>query len=1770
MPPQIKEDKEENKGKLKPEETEGVLGEEEKLEEFESEKEKESENGNGEAETLEKTEINLKDLDENRVVASEISDEMKRAYIDYAMSVIVSRALPSAEDGLKPVHRRILYAMEQMGLDKGPTKKSARIVGECFVKDTQILTTKGLLPIQGINRGDFIYTQKGIQEATELYEMPEKELIKLTLDNGISVTGTNSQKFKVLNKNLEYEWKEAKDLTEEDFVVLKADYPSFKENVKLKLFKNKYLELNENIAYILGQFLSDGWIDKKTNRIGFCSSSEEIINKIKFILETEFNYESTIEIKNKVYNTNSGQLIQSQLYVVRINNKILCDFLAYTFNLVGRGAYTKEIPYQILISPKRVIYSFISGLIDGDGSIHKSRNVINYVSISEKLIDKLLLITQQLGIIGKKFLLKSSMPHFFNRRIIKSNYQVYYIEFRGEFSKRLAINLNLADKRKKERIERLLSTSAGKSNFEIVPFLGNLIFSELSEKHLGAGWYKDKDERKFRLGIKYPTGCKIRYSKNLKEKELRKSQIVDWNILEKLKKINSRYYNFLEEVIDNKIFFIQVKKIEKINPEKTYDFEVKDEHEFIANGIVSHNCMGKFHPHGDMAIYDAMVRMAQDFSLRYPLIHGQGNMGSLDGDHAAASRYCVTGDTLILTEKGIMPIKEISDKEETKINMKVLSHDGKKNKASKFFNSGKHKTIKILTKSGYSLEGSYNHPILTWKVGSDFKPIVSWKLLEKLDKDDVIIINRENNLFSKNSLDLKKYFPEKGFKNNIRLPSKMNKDLAFLLGALVSEGSFHNKQILFNNKDMEFYNKVKSIILSNFRGVQLYERQIKGDCRELSIYEQKIVMFLENIGLKNVKSHEKEIPFSVLMSLKKDIKSFLIGLFEGDGGVAFRIDKRHGGKNMLICYDSKSKKLIKQIKILLLNFGIISNSPQIDKRCNCFKLCLSSQDNILRFYKELGFFSNRKNAKLKLVNELNSTRLGKTDFIPFLNDYLRLKYPLTFIIKNNFDRYNSLKKNYSKLLKIIDKVDKVLIYWLLKNRFYFDQLSEIERTKEEKEVFSVKVESNCHSFIANGFVNHNTEAKLGKLAIELLQDIDKDTVKFTPNFDNSVKEPVILPGKVPNLLINGSSGIAVGMTTEIPPHNLNEICDGIIAVINKPNITTDELMEIIQGPDFPTGGQIVASNLKELYETGKAGFVIRGKVVTEEGKTKDRVVITEIPYQINKSELVKQIAELARDKRLTDVSDIRDESAKGKVRIVVELKKGANSQFTINRLYKSTKLQNKFDAVMVALVNGIPKTLNLRQLIDVYINHRRKIIRKRTEFDLRKAEAREHIVKGLLIALKNLEAVIETIKKSKATLEASEALQKKFDLSKKQADAILEITLKQLTSLEHEKLKKEEKDLIELIAKLKKILDDEKEIYAMIKADLRELKEKYGDERRSKIIRGIKEIEEKDLVQKSDVVITITDKGYIKRMPFKAYHEQKRGGKGVIGTELASEDFVKQLITCSTHDNLLLFTSRGRLFWLKAYKVPETQKYGKGQAIINLLNIKEDSVTNVIAVKDFKDYLFMVTKKGQVKKIKMELFSKPRNSGARIINLPLDNSDSVVDVTRITGKQEVMLMTKEGQAIKFNSDEVRDMGRASYGVTGIKLEKTDEVVSLEIIPFDEKEKLKSSILTITEKGYGKRSAIEDYRLTGRACKGVINLKVSEKTGNVVSTINVDDKDNFVVTTKKGIIIRTDVKQIRVMGRATQGVRIIKLQQGDRVGDIAKLGETFEVEEEKKE
>jgi len=1162
--------------------------------------------------------------------------------------------------------------------------------------------------------------------------------------------------------------------------------------------------------------------------------------------------------------------------------------------------------------------------------------------------------------------------------------------------------------------------------------------------------------------------------------------------------------------------------------------------------------IGKFHPHGDVAVYDALVRMAQDFSLRYPLVYGQGNFGSIDGDSPAAYRYCIAGDSLILTDKGILPIKNISSKTESKIGLKVQSYDGKKNKAIKFFNSGKHPTIKILTKSGYFLEGSFNHPILVWTIGEDFRPKISWKLLENVKEGDIVIINRNYNLFSKKSYALKKYYPKTGFRNDVDLPLEMNDELAFLIGALVSEGSFHNKQILFNNKDKDFYNKVRAIILSQFKGIQLYERKIKGDCTELSIYEQRVVMFLQNIGLKALKSHEKEIPFSVLKSSKEHIRNFLIALFEGDGSVQKVIDKRHGGESVQLSYDSKSAMLIHQLKIILLNFGIVTNHPYKDKRNGCFKIYIPSSDNVAKFCKEIGFFSKRKNRILSQIKSINKNRLSKTDFIPFLSDYIRNKYSYHLLDKYNFDRYTFLQKNYPLLKRKLDGKDLKLIDWLLKNKFYFDQIIEVKKTETKQNVYSIKVDSACHSFVANGFINHNTEARLMQISMELLQDIEKETVKFVPNYDGSLKEPELLPGKLPALMLNGASGIAVGMATNIPPHNLTEVCEAIIAYIKKPEITIEELCNIVTGPDFPTGG-VIQGNMLELYQTGRGKLIVRGKVTTEEVKNKEAVIITEIPYMLNKSTLVEQIAELIQNKKIKDVSDLRDESSKGKIRIVIELRKGASSKFVINSLYKYTRLQDSFNVNFLALVGGQPRILNLKEVVEEYVKYRKIIITNRTRFDLKKAKERQEIVEGLLIALKNIDEVIDSIKKSKNATEALEVLVKKFELTRKQAQAVLETKLQQLTSLERDKLKKEGEDLKVLIAELEKILGDIKEVLKIISKEVSDLKNKYGDNRKTQILQRITEISEKDLVQKKEVVVTITDKGYCKRMDVKTYKEQKRGGKGVIGSNLATGDFVKQMITCSTHDYMMFFTTRGRVLWLKAYDIPEAERYSKGKAIINILNLSNENVTKVISVKNFEDSLFMATKMGVVKKISLSHFSKPRASGVKAINLPNDNSDILIGVELVKKGQEILMATRHGKAIRFTENEVRDMGRNSYGVTGIKMEKGDEVVSLEVLET-------AAVLTITRNGYGKRTAVNDYRKTARAGKGVINLKISEKTGDVVNTVSVNDSDGIIITTSKGIVIRTSLDNIRVMGRAAQGVRIVKLQQGDFVTDIVKVVE----------
>ncbi|MEM1536129.1 MAG: DNA gyrase subunit A [Candidatus Pacearchaeota archaeon] len=680
-----------------------------------------------------------------------------------------------------------------------------------------------------------------------------------------------------------------------------------------------------------------------------------------------------------------------------------------------------------------------------------------------------------------------------------------------------------------------------------------------------------------------------------------------------------------------------------------------------------------------------------------------------------------------------------------------------------------------------------------------------------------------------------------------------------------------------------------------------------------------------------------------------------------------------------------------------------------------------------------------------------------------------------------------------------------------------------------------------------------TEARLNEIAEEMLQDLDKNTVKMLPNFDNSLFEPEVLPAKIPNLLINGSQGIAVGMMTNIPPHNLTEVCDAIIAYIKNPKIETNELMRYIPGPDFPTAGIVYSEGIEEIYKTGKGSLIIRGRASIEQEKGRERIVISELPYQVNKAEFIESIAKLVQAKKLEDISDIRDESAKGKIRVVITLKKGANSKLILNKLYTLTNLQTKFNVIMLALVGGQPKVLSLKNLIECYVRHRQQVIRRRTQFDLDAAKEQLHLLEGFLVALENLDAIVTFIRKSKNTTEALQGLVEKFKLTHKQAQAILDMKLSRLTLLEQEKIKKEHEETKKKIKELEEILASEQKILEIIKQELQEIKRKYADERRTKILKHLEKVSELDLVKKEEVAVLVTARGYIKRMPIKLYHEQHRGGKGVSAAELSEEDFVQQVFLCSTHDLILFLTERGKMYLLKAYQIPEATRYSKGKAIVNLLQISE-KIKAALPVEQKRGSMLIVTKKGIAKRINLELFKKIKTSGSMVIKLPHDDGIAEAKITQ--DNEEIIIATKKGIAARFKASEIREMGKTAYGVRAIKLEKDDEVVGVENFSPEKEKEL--SVLSVTEKGFGKRTLIADYRRTARGAKGIINIKCSSKTGFVVGIQIVSDKDSIIVTTSKGMIIRVPCKDIRVMSRATRGVKIIKLKPEDHVSDVVAI------------
>ncbi len=1273
----------------------------------------------------------------SQVVPQNITAEMKDSYLDYAMSVITSRALPDVRDGLKPVHRRILYAMHTMNLTSGAKfRKSAAIVGECFVKDTLISTPLGLRPIQNIEQGDMVYTHRGVQKVVNLFVMPKKKLLRVTTEDGMENTVTPEQPMKILTPDLEYKWKKAKELNSNDTLVLRTAYPEIDQKVPLPKYNDRHMELNGNIAYLLGMLLSDGWISfdygKKNNpRLGFYSEHREVIEQIQSILVEEFDYQPTIEEKQYSYINAQGYETEGQGYTIRVNKLALTEYVLDNFFSEEKKlkASNKYIPLSVLRSPQEVLGAFLSGLIDGDGSINDNRRVINYSTVSRKLANQLQVLLFSCQIAGSRYLRsEQKSSSLINEKEIVGRFPSYGLEIRGQDAYQLAQICNyLAHPRKKMSRVKIITKQKVNSGVwnrsRIVPYAAANVFPELSKYHRGSGWFKDTEGNSFRAGIKYQGGGKMRYAGDLKEKHLQLEQVVDWGILDKLERIGSPLSEFFTEVRDKKIRFRKVAQIESAEPEETYDMEVENDHQFIANGMLAHNCLGNYHPHGDSSVYEAMVKMAQEFVMRYKLVQGQGNFGSIDGDSPAAMRY--------------------------------------------------------------------------------------------------------------------------------------------------------------------------------------------------------------------------------------------------------------------------------------------------------------------------------------------------------------------------------------------------------------------------------------------------TEARMSKLAPEMLRDIEKETVDWRPNYDDTKKEPTVLPAAIPNLLLNGILGIAVGMATNIPPHNLREIVEAVKVLLDNPQATTEELLEYVKGPDFPTAGVIFnEKDIHHAYATGRGGVVTRGVAEIEEAKGgTENIIIKSIPYRVNKADLIMKIADLVKNKKVEGIKGLRDESTSD-IRVVVELKQGVQGQTVLNYLYKYTQLEDTFYFNMVALVDGVPQTLSLKGVLEHFISHRKEVIRRRTEFDLAKARDREHILIGLKKALDYIDEIIQLIKKSKDAPTAHGKLKKRFGFSDRQATAILEMRLQKLAGLERKKVEEDLKATQALIKELESILKSPKKVKNIIKDELSDVADRYGDDRLTQVIPGeVRSFSPEDLVPDEESILVMTSGGYVKRTNPNEYKKQKRGGMGVADISTKEEDFVTTLLTARTHSNILFFTDAGKVYKLKMYEIPEGRRSTKGKSIKNFLSLEEgEQVTSVLPTsKDEKhsDWsVLMVTKQGVGKRVNADAFRDVRKNG--LIAMKLSNGDSLKSASFLRDEDSVIATSRRGSSIHFAASDIREMGRGASGVRVMKLDAGDEVVSAEVV---KKEYQDPVLLTMSEKGHGKKTSISEYKQQKRGGSGIKTAQLSEKTGGLMIARVVESEEELIAISQKGHVIRVEVSEIPMLKRGTQGVTIMKLKSGDSVAAV---------------
>ncbi|MEI6251261.1 MAG: intein-containing DNA gyrase subunit A, partial [Mycobacteriaceae bacterium] len=1085
--------------------------------------------------------------------------------------------------------------------------------------------------------------------------------------------------------------------------------------------------------------------------------------------------------------------------------------------------------------------------------------------------------------------------------------------------------------------------------------------------------------------------------------------------------------------------------------------------------------MGNYHPHGDSSIYDTLVRMAQPWSLRYPLVDGQGNFGSPGNDPPAAMRYCVTGDALVRLPLGqtfrigdIAPAKPNSD---AVVDLKVLDRHGDPVSADRLFHSGEHQTYKVTTAEGFTVTGTANHPLLCL-VDVAGVPTLLWKLIEEVGPGDHVVLQRTT-------------------------PAEIG----------------------------------------------------CADWQET----QSALAVSPLAELTGIRPADKFVPDRMWNAPAPVKRAFLQALFEGDGSCSAL-----PRNSIQVSYSTRSARLATDVQQMLLEFGVVSHRYR--HAIGEFKVVITSRAQAEAFASHVGFGGTKQRKLMSLLAALPERTAGSdTDRVPGLAKFIRTHSggrwaDKEWLRKHNIDSVARWRRDGEEILGHIADADvRAIASELTDGRFYYSRVVSVTDAGVQP-VYSLRVDTDDHSFITNGFVSHNTEARLTQLAMEMLREIDEETVDFVPNYDGRVQEPTVLPSRFPNLLANGSGGIAVGMATNIPPHNLRELAEAVYWCLENHDAdeesTLSACMERVKGPDFPTYGLIVGNTgITDAYTTGRGSIRMRGVVeIEEDSRGRTSLVITELPYQVNHDNFITSIADQVRDGRMSGISNIEDQSSdRVGLRIVVEVKRDAVAKVVLNNLYKHTQLQTSFGANMLSIVDGVPRTLRLDQMIRYYVEHQLEVIFRRTTYRLRKANERAHILRGLVKALDALDEVIALIRASANVDVARAGLIELLDIDEIQAQAILDMQLRRLAALERQRIVDDLAKIEAEIADLEDILAKPERQRAIVRDELAEIVERHGDDRRSRIIPADGDVSDEDLIAREDVVVTITETGYAKRTKTDLYRSQKRGGKGVQGAALKQDDIVRHFFVCSTHDWILFFTTQGRVYRAKAYELPEALRAARGQHVANLLAFQpEERIAQVIQIKSYEDapYLVLATRNGLVKKSKLTDFDSNRSGGIVAVNLR--DGDELVGAVLCSADDDLLLVSAKGQSIRFSATDeaLRPMGRATSGVQGMRFNTADQLLSLNVV------REGTYLLVATAGGYAKRTAIEEYTAQGRGGKGILTIQYDARRGILVGALVVDDDTELYAITSGGGVIRTGARQVRKAGRQTKGVRLMNLGEGD--------------------